>query len=152
MDCASGTEILLNEMAPIVSAVFETMLDIEVAPGEAAWKPGPDRVIASVHLAGAWTGVVDLECDQRQACRFAARFLGDDDRVDPCSITRDVLGELINMIGGNLKCALTSGILLSSPWVTEDGGAHRPGASHQHHMSFECSEGTFWVGVLSLPS
>ena len=147
MISTNGTEILLNEMAAIVSAVFETMLDMEAAPTEAAWSPGPDRVIASVHLSGEWNGVIDIECDQRQACCFAARFLRDED--PPYGMTRDVLGELINMIGGNLKCVLTSGIALSSPSVADDPASPGIVAGPEHHMAFRCSEGTFWVGLLA---
>jgi chemotaxis protein CheX len=144
----TDTETLLNEMAPIVASVFETMLDMETAPADSAWSPDPSRLIASVRLAGAWNGVIELECDRRQACRFAFRFLRDDDPDDPGAMSRDVLGELINMIGGNLKCALASGMALSSPSVAEEHGA--PGAAGpRHHVGFRCSEGTFWVGLLA---
>jgi len=147
METANGTEILLNEIAPIVSAVFETMLDMEAAPVEVSWKADPNRMVASVRLTGEWNGVIDLECNHRQACRFAARFLRDDD--PPCVMARDVLGELINMIGGNLKCALTSGISLSSPSVAEDAASARIAADREHHVAFRSSEGTFWVGLLA---
>lgn len=149
MYSGDNTELLLSEVAPIVSAVFETMLGLEVARAEAAWSAAPDRVVASVRLAGEWNGAIDLECDHRQACRFASLFLSDDHPEEPCTIARDVLGELINMIGGNLKCALASGILLSSPSVTEDSAARSAGTDQEHHLAFHCSEGTFWVGLLS---
>lgn len=147
MDCANGTEILLNEMAPVVSAIFEAMLDMEAAPAGAAWQPDPSRMVASIHLAGEWNGVIELACDRRQACRFAARFLRDDD--PPCVMAQDVLGELINMIGGNLKCALANGIALSGPSVVEDDTALCAAAGPEHHVAFRCSEGTFWVGLLA---
>jgi chemotaxis protein CheX len=71
--------------------------------------PGADRLTSAVHLAGDWNGAVLLECDRRQACRFAGRFLSMDpsDTVD--DVVRDVLGELANMIGGNLKCMCWAG-------------------------------------------
>jgi len=58
-------------------------------------------------MAGDWNGAILLECDRRQACQFAGRFLSLDpsDTVD--DVVRDVLGELVNMIGGNMKCVLT---------------------------------------------
>ena len=64
---------------------------------------------SAVQLTGEWNGAVLLECDRGQACRFAARFLSIDlpDAVD--DVVRDVLGELANMIGGNLKCVLSAG-------------------------------------------
>lgn len=51
---------------------------MEEAPTEVARSPRPDQVIARVRLAGEWNGVVDLECDHRQACRLATSFLRDE--------------------------------------------------------------------------
>lgn len=153
MCSGTSTELLLSEIAPIVSSVFETMLDLEVVPAAIAWSPAPDRVIASVQLAGAWNGAVQFECDGRQACRFAARFLKSHLESDEANMAHDVLGELINIIGGNLKCALASGLSLSTPSVTDHaaGGTREDGPERKHSVAFDCSEGTFWIGLLSTP-
>ncbi len=66
-------------------------------------------------------------------------------------MVRDVLGELANMIGGNMKCVLTSGIRLSMPSVV-DGGDYSLricGAEVRERIAFQCAEGTFWVTVLA---
>src|ERR1035441_5371457 len=95
------------------------MMSLEVTECGTPWFPGGDRLTSALHLAGDWNGAVLLECDRRQACRFAGRFLSMDppDTVD--DVVRDLLGELANMIGGNLKCVLTPGIRLSMPSIVD---------------------------------
>jgi len=67
---------------------------------------------------------------------------------------RDVLGELANMIGGNLKCVVTRGITLSMPSVV-DGGDYRMRfcrAKLLLQCAFDSSDGVFWVSVLTEPA
>jgi chemotaxis protein CheX len=93
-----------------------------------------------------------LECDVRQACRFAGRFLSVDpsDTVD--DVVRDVLGELANMIGGNLKCVLSQGIRISMPSVMDgsDYSLRVCGAEVRARHAFQCADGLFWVTVLAM--
>src|ERR1035438_4873525 len=113
------TETLTSALAQIVESVFETMISLEVTECGVPWFASSDRLTSALHLAGEWSGVVLLECDRRQACRFAGRFLSMDapDTVD--DVVRDVLGELANMIGGNLQGVLTPGIRLSMPSIVD---------------------------------
>jgi CheY-specific phosphatase CheX len=64
---------------------------------------------------------------------------------------RDVLGELVNMIGGNMKCVLTRGIQLSMPSVVDgsDYSLRICGAAVRERLAFRCAEGAFWVTVLA---
>jgi len=144
-------EIQPSELAQIVESVFATMLGIEAARCERPWFAGADRLTSAVHLAGDWNGAVLLECDRRQACRFAGRFLSMDlsDTVD--DVVRDVLGELANMIGGNLKCVLGPGILLSMPSVMDgsDYSLRVCGVEARQRIAFQCDDGLFWITTLA---
>ena len=149
-----SVQILPDELAQIVESVFATMLGLEVNECGTPWFPGGDRLTSAVHLAGEWNGAVLLECDRRQACRFAGRFLSMDlpDTVD--DVVRDVLGELVNMIGGNLKCVLTRGIRLSMPCVVDgsDYSLRVCGVEVRERLAFQCDEGIFWITVLTTRS
>ena len=96
-------------------------------------------------------GQVLLECNQRQACRFAGRFLSmkPSDTVD--DVVRDVLGELANMIGGNMKCGMTPGVRLSMPTVLDgsDYDLRVCGSQVSERLAFRCEDSHFWVTVLS---
>ena len=146
-----STETLTSALAQIVKSVFETMMSLEVTESETPWFPSGDRLTSALHLAGDWNGAVLLECDRRQACRFAGRFLSLDPPGTVDDVVRDVLGELANMIGGNLKCILSQDIRLSMPSVV-DGGDYSLrvcGAKVRARITFQCVEGLFWITVLS---
>jgi chemotaxis protein CheX len=144
-------EILPSELAQIVESVFATMLNLEASECGTPWVPNSDRLTAAVHLAGDWNGAVLLECDRPQACWFAGCFLSTapPDTVD--DDVRDVLGELANMIGGNLKCVLTRGIRLSMPSVVDgsDYSMRVCGAKISERLAFQSALGLFWITVLS---
>jgi chemotaxis protein CheX len=147
-------EIHAEELFQIVESVFGIMLRLDLYPSEAPWFPHGDRLTSAVHLAGDWNGAIVVECDRRQACRFAGRFLSMEpsDTVD--DVVRDVLGELANMIGGNVKGVLSSHIHLSMPSVMDgnDYSLRVCGAEIQQRLAFRCSEGVFWVTVLAVKS
>ncbi len=93
--------------------VFETMLGLEVEPGEAYQEPNTsgttEGVMALLGLAGSWVGTGILQCDTGLACLLYSRMLGVECEAGPNSITGDVLdavAEIANMIVGNVKNAL----------------------------------------------
>ena len=147
-------EIRPDELAEIVESVFGAMLRLPVEECATPWFPGGERLVSAVHLAGDWNGAVLLECDGGQACRFAGRFLSMDPPETVDDVVRDMLGELANMIGGNLKCVLARGIRLSMPSVVDgsDYSLRICGAAVRMRAGFQCAEGLFWVTILSTRS
>jgi CheY-specific phosphatase CheX len=105
-------------------------------------------------MAGEWNGVVLLECDRTQACHFASRFLSIDQPNAVDNDVRDVLGELVNMIGGNMKCLLAPGIQLTMPSVVDgsDYCLRVCGAVLRERIAFQSAEGPIWVAILSTRS
>jgi chemotaxis protein CheX len=154
MTSEMSVEIQPDAVAQIVESVFGTMMNLEISESRTPWFPSVDRLTAAVHLAGDWSGAVLLECNERQARHFAGLFLSMDppDTVDEA--VRDVLGELANMIGGNVKCVLTPGIKLSLPAVVDGGGysARLCRAEVRERLAFACAEGPFWITILTTPS
>ena len=143
-----------NELVQIVESVFEAMMGLQACECSAHWFPAEDRLTAAVHLAGDWNGAVLIECDREQACRYAGRFLSLEPPGAVDDVVRDVLGELANMIGGNLKCVLTRGIRLSMPSVVDGSGygLRICGAEMRERFAFQCAEGRFWVTALATRS
>jgi chemotaxis protein CheX len=147
-------EIHPTDVAQIVEAVFTTMLNMETVVIGDPWFPGSARLTSTVHLAGDWNGAVLLECSQAQASRFTSRFLSKDPSEPVDYVVHDVLGELANMIGGNLKSVLSKQIRISMPSVVDgsDYSMRSGAAPFPERLSFQCSEGVFWVTVLTIPS
>jgi CheY-specific phosphatase CheX len=108
-------------------------------------------LVSAVYLAGDWNGAVLLECDRSQACHFAGRFLSTDPPEEVDGDVFDVLGELANMIGGNLKSLWGAGIRLSMPSVVDGTNniLRIVGAKVLEQLTFDCDEGRFWITVLT---
>jgi chemotaxis protein CheX len=154
MPAQTDVVIHSDELMQVVLSVFETMMGLEAEQSDAPWRPTEQWWTAAVNLSGEWNGAVLVECDQEQACRFAGRFLSIDAAEAAEEMVRDVLGELANMIGGNLKSALMSGIRLSLPSIVSgsDYNVRVCGATIRQRMAFRCVDGPFWVTVLTLQS
>jgi chemotaxis protein CheX len=145
-------EVYRDDLASIVESVFRTMMDLEVAASEAAWRHAPDTVTAAVQFVGVWQGAALIECSAQQACQFAARFMGielpstlDDD-------VRDVMGELANMVAGNLKSLLPHGVDLSMPSVVEgtDYAFRLCGAGAMERLNFTCAGGDLRITLVEM--
>jgi len=143
------SELSLNiapeDLTQIMQSAFESMLDLEVSWSAAPWFSSSDRLTAVMHLAGNWSGVVLLECSPELACRFAGRFLSIDPPAVVDDMVRDVLGELANIIGGNLKSALAQGIHLSMPAIVD--GSVQVGTLYER-LTFECPYGPVWMTIM----
>jgi chemotaxis protein CheX len=146
------SQVSAEMVAAIVESVFITMMDLEVTPSRIPWSPSHDQLTSAVHLSGDWNGALILECNRWEACRFAGRFLSMEPPDAVNDDVRDVLGELANMIGGNMKSAVTTGLSLSMPSVTDgsDYGLRVCGSQIQDRLGFECAEGPFWVTLLAV--
>ena len=143
-------EVVPGEVAQIVESVFDSMLRLEVSQCAEPWRPGTGRMIATVHLSGAWNGSVALECDLRQAREFTRRYLSNAGPAVSDVVAADLLGELANMIGGNWKCVLGRGLHLSAPEVAAGDFAEwsvRAGRVVEQ-LSFLSPEGVFWITIL----
>jgi CheY-specific phosphatase CheX len=148
----STIAIQASELVEIVGSVFATMLRLEVRESGDPWFPCGNRLTSAVHLTGDWNGAVLFECDRGHACELAGRFLSIDPPHEVDDIVRDVVGELANMIGGNLKCILTRGIHLSVPAVVDgsDYTIRLCGSGTRERVAFRGAGETFWVTLLSV--
>lgn len=108
-----------EDLAAIAEQVWASYLDPEeLAP----FLPFPAasnivEVSASVSVTGAWRGHVVLTCSALVAKNASAALLG----LEPEDVTADdivdSLGELANIIGGNVKSLLPEPSALSLPHV-----------------------------------
>jgi chemotaxis protein CheX len=145
------TEVSVEMLAGIVKSVFITMLGLEVSDSQAPICFSCDRLTSFVHLTGGWNGAVLFECTTQQACQFAGRILAMDPPEAVDDDVRDVIGEMANMIGGNMKSAMAPGVRLSMPTVMEgrDYDVRFCGSQLLERLAFQCADGDFWVTVLT---
>lgn len=143
-------QIGAEAIARVIDSIFSTMMDVEVSVIDAPRAKGGDRVIASVHLEGACNAAISLQCSRRQACEFAGKILCMDTPEQMDNDVRDAVGEIANVIGGNLKVAMGGDVRLSLPTVIDgcDYEMRVCGPAVEHVVGFNYSGGDFWVTVL----
>jgi chemotaxis protein CheX len=116
-----SVEVLVNEadLAEMVEQVWVSYLDPEgtsplIPTGD---QEQPSEVHSSVSITGSWTGHVVYASSTLAAKKAAAAFLAmEPDEVSTEDVS-DVLGELANIVGGNVKAMLPPGAQLSLPQV-----------------------------------
>lgn len=144
----------LGEIREIMGLVFSTMLQMEVKPVPGAWQKSDRSVTAAIYFAGPWKGAAMLECSREAAFLFT-RILGDGpEPYDVDEAVRDVLGELANTVGGNLKAILPKGVSLSMPIVVEgtDYVIWFSGGNIVSRMAFASEAGTVWLHLIEVPA
>jgi chemotaxis protein CheX len=112
-------EVNENDLAEMVEQVWMSYLDPEgISPLIPTYDENqPSEVHSSVSITGSWTGHVVYACSTVAARHAAAAFLAmEQDEISQEDLS-DVLGELANIVGGNVKAMLPPGCFLSLPQV-----------------------------------
>jgi len=141
-----------DDLRVIADQVWTSYLDpegvsplIDVEPEKRA-----DEVTAAVSVTGAWRGHVVISFSATAARRAAAALLGVDfEEVSVADVT-DAVGELANILGGNVKSLLPEPSALSLPHVLTGGAgtAHWPQVTEVCHLSGTWLDEPVTLGVL----
>ena len=134
----------------IVSDLFVTMLATEVSPAAEHSPSDKDHITALISFAGTWRGMLEFECGREEAIHFAKRFLQMDDIHECNDDVRDTVGELTNIIAGNLKALLPSDVKLGMPSITSGGNytVHISGGTLVGQRTFTTDIGTFSIRLI----
>jgi chemotaxis protein CheX len=102
-----------RDLMRVVDTLWRTLLELELeAPPDGARRPQRQAV---VELSGAFRGRVVLAASPALASRLAQQLLGAD-RVSAEQVD-DALGELANILAGNLKALFPAPVSLGLPRV-----------------------------------
>lgn len=114
----------------VTEGVWSTMLGM---PLRLQWESAPpqeshDYVTSWVSISGSWSGTITIGCSSAAARRAAAAMFGVVPEEASAEEVNDAMGEVANIIGGNLKGLLTGPATLSLPSVAEgfDTSLHVP--------------------------
>jgi chemotaxis protein CheX len=97
------------------------------------------RVRASITVTGGWSGHITLDVSRVGADVLARRMLMADE-VSEADVT-DAVGELVNVLGGNVKGLLLEESALGLPQVRLDDAPVPPGAAVE-----VCHAALVWAG------
>ena len=107
-----------------MNEVFDTMLSMDIDLADEGVQPGVNgqRIVGTVGFAGKAVGSVSIQVNDAFARSITAAMLGmEKDEIEGDEEVHDVIGELSNMIGGDLKSRLCDQGLtcdLSIPSIT----------------------------------
>lgn len=131
------TELLMHA----VGKTFSTMLKTQLETKEVLNSYG-DQVVGCIHFKGTASGRVFLRIPCRAAEWIVTKFLGKDLPAEPAELLPDVVGELLNIVGGNFKSNLVDAGLpcsLSVPQVETKTGFAADKADDEYHLSIPFS-------------
>jgi len=136
-----------------VGEIFRTMIDTETWSLREAPSHLPEHpIVGAVYLAGEWRGALLLETWAEQAFVWTHKLMSvpaphslDDD-------VRDCIGELANVIAGNLKSLLPAETALSMPSVVEGRQftLRLIGGHQKIKVDFASPEGPFSITLVQL--
>lgn len=113
----------VSTMNQILCNVFEQMLDLSIAT-EQAEIPAlqQQRLLASIRITGGDEELMVLEAPLSTAQRIAETMFAADPGTLSDEEIRDAVGEIVNMIGGNVKGTYNRESALSLPCVWSEPG------------------------------
>ena len=138
-----------------VTEVFDTMLSMDIQYFEQVSQSYlyGDRILGSVNLVGALMGIVNIQVSQEFSREITCAMLGiENEELEGIDEIKDVVGEVCNMVGGNLKSNLCDAGLackLSTPVLTtgKDYQCNTRDMERNEYLTFYHDEHTILVEV-----
>lgn len=136
----------------IVEEIWQSMLGLDIETADLPADDGGREICAAVQITGGWQGAFIIECPEASAVAFTAAMLGYEDGDQPAEAeVHDVVGELANMAGGNLKAIVGEESRLSLPTVAAGSGLDLNvlGATEVVRTGYTAGGATFGVVVVA---
>ncbi len=131
---------------------FRRCWRLELTPLAAEWQTSVDQITAAIFFTNSWKGALIIDCRRSLAFDITAKLMsiGRPDAIN--DDVRDSMGELANMIGGNLKSILPAGVGLSMPSVVEGSNysIRICGPNTVHHEVFTCGSEKIYVRLVEV--
>ena len=152
MTLVGSTPVTEEQVAAIAQDVWEASLMLALVPHplpEQAPPPSGPTVTGCVQITGGWDGSVFLQVGADLATTAAeAMFAAEPGSLTPSEVV-DAVGELTNMVGGNVKSLLLapSGLSVPSIAVGRSCSVRVPGAVLLDRVVLVCAPGPLHISV-----
>jgi len=144
-------QITDDQIVRVTKDVWTTVLSLDVKTLNEDTGTDQKRVASFVQIMGTWEGSIILDCTPHLSKLFASKMFSMPlDEIQDEEIL-DALGELINIVAGNLRAFLPQPCQLSLPAVVDgwDYTLRFPGGRGVHQTLFECGSGqSFGITIL----
>jgi chemotaxis protein CheX len=103
------------------------------------FEEGTRLLTGCVQITGGWWSAVSVQCSLAFARGAASSLFGLEASALTDAEAREALGELVNIVGGNLKALMPGTSQLSLPLVAEGGQLHFIGAELEDQVWMDCA-------------
>jgi len=110
-------EPTFEDLIALAGQVYATVCSMPVEPLPGRDVPVDTEVLASVQITGTWQGAIVVTCSRALADAVTAAMFGMDVGEAGQAELEDAMGEIANMIGGNIKNRMPVPSSLSLPTV-----------------------------------
>lgn len=137
-----------DDITALTEQVCDSVLGMSIVPLADA-VPARTEVMAVVQITGGWQGAVAVTCARAVAEAITEAMFEMDPGTTSAEELDDAMGEMANMIGGNIKGLMPGPSQLSLPTVAEghDFAAAFPGSTLAVEALFALPTGTLGVQV-----
>src|ERR1700719_1289463 len=99
-------EFLEEQIVKVTENVWKTVLGLEIKAVDEDLGSDQEQIAGFIQIMGAWDGTVILDCE-KDLSRLLASLIFNTPKEEISDVEiLDALGELINIIAGNLKAHL----------------------------------------------
>lgn len=137
-----------EDIREIAASIWETLFSLPLTSEPDAGAMSEPVVTGCVHIEGEWNGAVMLQCDSALAGTLAGELFRSP-MPSPDEV-RDTVGELTNMLAGNIKALLAEPSRISLPTVAlgADYALTVVGAEPISVVAFRCADAPLLVTLL----
>lgn len=141
--------VLEDDLTELTSGVWDAFLGMAAEPARPDDADGGPFHTASVAISGGWDGSVSLVLPHGLALHAAAAMFGMEPDEIGADEVADAVGELANIIGGNIKGMIDDPCTLSLPMVAvgRDYSVSVPGSQVVRSVALRSQGQTFQVAV-----
>ena len=142
-------QYLEKEIVNYTQDVWSSFLGMTATRSAESIQPGDHFQHAYVQIVGAWTGIIVVHFPPDLAHQITEQMFSIEPGKVSLTQNEDALGEVANMVGGNIKSLLPHPSYISHPHVELDRPAPQfPGVTEESHITFECEQKNFVVSIL----
>ncbi len=150
IEAFSLMQFLEKEIQQYTQLVCSTALGLEVQTLPGVHEVSPtDTASGSIQISGEWNGAIMLSMPTILVNTLTETLFSLAPGKASSEDKKDAVGELINMIGGNIKALLPEPSVLSTPLVALEGNnpPHFPATKMKTHCQFECQGKYFGLSL-----
>ncbi len=142
-------QFLESEIQKYNKLVWSTLLGFEIQPDSGTYNfSSEDTVTGSVQVTGKWNGVISLYLPSALVERITETMFSLNSGEASPETKKDAIGELINMIGGNIKSMLPQPSSLSTPIFSMEGQSQQfPYTKRITACKFVCNGNPFMLSL-----